>query len=95
MKEKYTPQELPYHIIVPSFPGYGFSSPPPLDRDNSMDGVAEIANQLMLALGFGSRYIAQGGDIGSRVAKIVAWKYELCKGNSTQFQFLFSLCFSF
>jgi microsomal epoxide hydrolase len=48
-----------------------------------MGGVAEIVNEVMLALGFGSRYITQGGHIGSRVAKIVAWKYELCKGNST------------
>ncbi|PMD67602.1 alpha/beta-hydrolase [Hyaloscypha bicolor E] len=78
LKGKYTPQDLPYHIIVP--PPRATAYPlPPLDRDNSMDGVAEIVNQLMLALGFGSRYITQGGHIGSRVAKIVAWKYELCK----------------
>jgi hypothetical protein len=37
-----------------------------------MDDVATIVNQLMLALGFGSGYIAQGTDIGSRVAMIVA-----------------------
>jgi hypothetical protein len=37
-----------------------------------MDDVATIVNQLMLAFGFGSGYIAEGADIGSRVAKIVA-----------------------
>ena len=80
MREKYTPQELPYHIIVPSLPGYGFSSPPPLDRDFSIDDIGAIMNQLMLDLGFGGGYIAQGGDIGSRIARTMAWTYETCKG---------------
>lgn len=31
---KYTPETLPYHIVVPSWPGYAFSSSPPLDRDS-------------------------------------------------------------
>lgn len=32
-KEEYTPTTLPYHLIVPSLPGYGFSSSPPLDKE--------------------------------------------------------------
>ncbi|PMD42060.1 alpha/beta-hydrolase [Hyaloscypha variabilis F] len=79
MKDKYTPQKLPYHIVVPSLPGYGFSSSPPLDRDFSMNDIGALMNQLMIDLGFGEGYIAQGGDIGSRVAKILAWDYEACK----------------
>jgi pimeloyl-ACP methyl ester carboxylesterase len=82
MKDKYTPQKLPYHIVVPSLPGYGFSSSPPLDRDFSMNDIGALINQLMIDLGFGEGYIAQGGDIGSRVAKILAWDYEACKGKS-------------
>jgi alpha/beta hydrolase fold len=95
MKEKYTSQELPYHIIVPSLPGYGFSSSPPLHRDFNIDDVAAIVNQLMLDLGFDSGYIAQGGDIGSRVAKTMAWKYQSCKGSSIQFPLLSKQFFSF
>ncbi|KAE9369905.1 alpha/beta-hydrolase [Stipitochalara longipes BDJ] len=79
MKEKYLPQELPYHIVVPSLPGYGFSSSPPLDRDFGMDDIGAIMNQLLLDLGFGDGYIAQGGDIGSRIARTLAWNYEACK----------------
>jgi pimeloyl-ACP methyl ester carboxylesterase len=82
MKDKYTPQKLPYHIVVPSLPGYGFSSSPPLDRDFSMNDIGALMNQLMIDLGFDEGYIAQGGDIGSRVAKILAWDYEACKGKS-------------
>jgi microsomal epoxide hydrolase len=33
LKEKYTSATLPYHIVVPSLPGYGFSYAPPIDRD--------------------------------------------------------------
>jgi pimeloyl-ACP methyl ester carboxylesterase len=80
MKEKYTPKELPYHIIVPSHPGYGFSSSPPLDRDFGMAAIAAIMNQLMSDLGFGFGYIAQGCDINSRVARILGLEYDGCKG---------------
>jgi microsomal epoxide hydrolase len=83
MKGKFTPRDLPYHIVMPSLPGYGFSSPPPLDRDFGMDDIGAIMNQLMLDLGFGDGYIAQGGDIGSRVAKTLAWNYDACKGKSS------------
>ena len=58
MKEKYTSEELPYHIVIPSHPGYGFSSSPPLERDFGMVDIAAIINQLMVDLGFRSGYIA-------------------------------------
>jgi microsomal epoxide hydrolase len=79
MKQKYTPATLPYHLIVPSLPGYSFSSPPPLDRDFANKDTAAVMNQLMLDLSFTS-YVAQGGDIGSRVAKILGVASESCKG---------------
>jgi microsomal epoxide hydrolase len=80
MKKKYTPETLPYHLIVPSLPGYAFSDPPPLDHDFATKDISALMNQLMLDLGFESGYIAQGGDIGSRVAKILGASSDACKG---------------
>jgi microsomal epoxide hydrolase len=79
LKEKYTPQTLPYHLIVPSLPGYYFSSPPPLDRDFGCEDIAELFHRLMLGLGF-ARYAAQGGDIGAKVARILGATQEACRG---------------
>ncbi|OJD11250.1 hypothetical protein ACJ73_09579, partial [Blastomyces percursus] len=81
MKEKYTPQTLPYHLIVPSLPGYAFSSTPPLTRNFDQNDVAKIMHQLMVDLGFESPgYLVQGGDIGSMVARRMSEFYEACKG---------------
>ena len=80
MKDQYTPQTLPYHLIVASMPGYGFSTPPPLHRELGILEVPAMFNQLMVDLGFGDGYIAHGGDIGSRFARILAVKHEACKG---------------
>jgi microsomal epoxide hydrolase len=80
LKDKYTPQTLPYHVVVPSLPGYAFSSGPPLEKDFGIEDVARIFDRLMSILGFGDGYIAQGGDIGSRVARMLAATYPGCKG---------------
>lgn len=77
---EYTPETLPYHLIVPSLPGYAFSSGPPLDRDFGTGDIARVLDQLMKNLGFGDGYIAQGGDIGSRIARHLAVDHESCKG---------------
>jgi microsomal epoxide hydrolase len=91
LKSKYTPSTLPYHIIVPSSIGYGFSSPPPLDRDFRIEDVARLMNGLMLQLGFGDGYAVQGGDIGSKIARVIAVKHEACKAiHRTLFSFTFS-----
>jgi pimeloyl-ACP methyl ester carboxylesterase len=79
LRKKYTPDTLPYHVIVPSLPGYAMSSGPPLDRDFSLLDVARILNQLMIGLGFGAGYVAQGGDIGSMLSRILSSKYDECK----------------
>lgn len=42
-------------------------------------------NELMVGLGFGASsggYVAQGGDIGSMVARILQARYADCKGES-------------
>lgn len=79
MKERYTPSNLPYHFIVPSLPGYAFSSSPPLDRDFRIEDIARLMNRLMIDLGFGDGYVAQGGDIGSKVARVIAVEHDACR----------------
>ena len=71
------PATLPYHIVVPSLPGYAFSSKPPLDKDWTGQDTARVLNQLMLDLGLDG-YVAQGGDVGSFVARIQAVAYDAC-----------------
>jgi microsomal epoxide hydrolase len=80
LKDKYTPETLPYHVIVPSLPGYTLSSGPSLDKDFGVHDIARICDRLMSMLGCGDGYIAQGGDIGSGVAQILGGQYPGCKG---------------
>lgn len=91
MKQRYTPETLPYHLIVPSLPGYAFSDTPPLNRDFATKDIAALMNQLLLDLGFGDGYIAQGGDIGSRVAKILGATSDSCKAVHVNFSPVLSL----
>jgi len=81
LKKAYDPKDLPYHVIVPSLPGFAFSDPPPLDKDFSLHDVARIFNHLMTSLGFEDGYVVQGGDIGSKTARLMAVEYPSCKGN--------------
>ncbi|KAH6716400.1 Alpha/Beta hydrolase protein [Leptodontidium sp. MPI-SDFR-AT-0119] len=71
-QSKYKPEGLPYTFIVPSLPGYGFSSGPSLQREWTLESTAYIIDKLLVGLGFETGYIAQGGDIGSFVARILA-----------------------
>ncbi|KII87362.1 hypothetical protein PLICRDRAFT_252822 [Plicaturopsis crispa FD-325 SS-3] len=75
----YTPATFPYHVIVPSLPGYTLSSAPPLDKDFTMKDVARLIDRLMVGLGFGAGYVAQGGDIGSKIATTLATNHASCK----------------
>jgi len=80
LKKKYpSPEELPYHVIVPSLPGYAFSSGPPVDQDYSMEQAAMCLDKLMRGLGF-SKYLTQGGDLGSFVSRIQASASDACVG---------------
>lgn len=80
LRRKYSPADLPYHVIVPSLPGYAYSSSLPLDVDYGVDMAADAMNSLMVGLGFGSGYLAQGGDLGSFVSRMLATSYDACKG---------------
>lgn len=83
IRDRYTPSTLPYHLIAPSVPGWAFSSPPPLDKEFSIVDVVRIFDKLMSGIGFGSGYVVQGGDVGSLVARMLAFTYESCKGERT------------
>lgn len=85
---KHTPETtLPYHIIVPSLPGYGLSGGPSENVEMTLDLAARIMHQLMMDLGFGDGYVAQGGDLGSMLARIMSAKYSECKALHRKFFF--------
>lgn len=85
-RSKYKPADLPYHIIVPSLPGYALSSGPPLDRNFKVEDIAHVIDKLMVGLGF-KGYVAQGGDIGSYTCRALA-KYPACKAVHLNFSLM-------
>ena len=82
IRKKYSPEELPYHIIVPSLPGYALSSGPSTDKNFDTPGIARIVDELMIGLGFEDSsiggYVAQGGDVGSYACRPLS-KHKACK----------------
>lgn len=83
--KQYTPKTLPYHLIVPSLPGYAFSSGPPTNKSLETPRVARILDSLMSNLGFSAGYVATGGDIGSFVSRLLASEYPSCKAMQINF----------
>jgi pimeloyl-ACP methyl ester carboxylesterase len=80
-RKKYSPEDLPYHCIAVSLPGWTLSSGPPLGKDWGVEDTGRIMNKLMVGLGFGKDgYICQGGDIGSFTSKVMAGTYDEVKG---------------
>ncbi|KAJ5722398.1 hypothetical protein N7488_000433 [Penicillium malachiteum] len=79
LAEKYSPETLPYHVIVPSLPDYGLSDRQSLDQEMTLGRSARIMNQLMIELGFHEGYVAQGGDLGSMLARMMSARYKECK----------------
>jgi pimeloyl-ACP methyl ester carboxylesterase len=63
------PQDA-FHVVCPSLPGFGFSSPPN-ERGWSSQRMAETIAKLMARLGY-QRYGAQGGDWGSGIVRWLA-----------------------
>jgi pimeloyl-ACP methyl ester carboxylesterase len=58
-----------FHLVLPSLPGYGFSSEPgELGWDAARTGRAWA--ELMHRLGY-TRYVAQGGDVGALVTDLM------------------------
>ena len=54
-----------FHLVLPSLPGYGWSSKPSVSG-TGVERIAAMWDELMRRLGYAS-YVAQGGDWGSAV----------------------------
>jgi pimeloyl-ACP methyl ester carboxylesterase len=75
LRKKYHLSSLPYHVIVPSLPGYIFSSGPSQTQAWNGDDAARVINKAVNALGF-SQYAVQGGDVGCLIASLLATTYR-------------------
>jgi microsomal epoxide hydrolase len=75
LKKNTTPS---FHIIAPSFPGYMFSSPPPLEHDYRQIDAANTLDALMNGLGLGP-YVAVGGNMGAQAARGLTSR-DSCRG---------------
>lgn len=73
-REKYSSDALPFHIIVPSLPGYTLSSGPPPDKAWVAEDAARIIHNGLQMLNF-RKYVVQGRDVGSLIASILATEY--------------------
>ncbi|KAK4202089.1 putative epoxide hydrolase [Triangularia verruculosa] len=78
LAEKYTADTLPYHVVVPSIPDYGLSFRHEETKMLTMAAAGEAINTLMIQLGFGSGYVAQGGDVGSFMSQVLS-HHDECK----------------
>jgi pimeloyl-ACP methyl ester carboxylesterase len=58
-----------FHLVLPSLPGYGFSSEP-IELGWNVGRVAGAWAELMRRLGY-DRYVAQGGDVGAAVTDTI------------------------
>lgn len=59
-----------FHLVIPSLPGYGFSSAPTQSAFKLYD-MAKVMAKLMEALGY-RRWVAQGGDWGADICAVMA-----------------------
>jgi pimeloyl-ACP methyl ester carboxylesterase len=59
-----------FHLVLPSLPGYGLSGKP-TEIGWHVGRIAQAWAELMHRLGY-SRYVAQGGDVGSAVTDAMA-----------------------
>jgi microsomal epoxide hydrolase len=85
----------PVHIIIPSLPGYTYSSDAPMECEFGFEGIARVMDGLMKGLGFGDGYVVQGGDLGGYVSRVLGAKYDACKGEPRLLfavSWLFSMC---
>ncbi len=60
-----------FHLVVPSLPGFGFSDKPS-EPGWGVGRTAAAWGQLMQRLGYGDRWMAQGGDWGAAVTTAMA-----------------------
>jgi microsomal epoxide hydrolase len=60
-----------FHLVIPSLPGFGFSDKP-TEPGWGVGRTALAFTELMQRLGFGDRWMAQGGDWGAAVTTALA-----------------------
>jgi pimeloyl-ACP methyl ester carboxylesterase len=72
-----------FHVVVPSLPGFGFSSKP-REAGWSSQRMAEVIAKLMARLGY-EKYGAQGGDWGGGIVRWLAANDERCLGAHSNF----------
>jgi epoxide hydrolase len=60
-----------FHVVIPSLPGYAFSTPVRVPGWGNLFRVAQAWAELMRRLGY-ERYAVQGTDVGSGVAGVLA-----------------------
>ena len=75
LQKKYDPASMPYHVIVPSLPGYMLSSGPSQTKAWTSADAARVINKAITSLGF-RRYAVQGGDVGSLIAARLSTTYD-------------------
>jgi pimeloyl-ACP methyl ester carboxylesterase len=64
-----------FDVIVPSFPGFGFSTPLPNHPDMNFWKVADLWHELMTGVLGHRKYAAAGCDVGSLVTAQLGHKY--------------------
>ncbi|PWN27821.1 alpha/beta-hydrolase [Jaminaea rosea] len=82
LAEPEDPSAQAFHVVIPSLPGYTFSSGPPTKEHETgdVDGYCRLLDALMRGLGY-DRYAAQGGDWGSVHARVLASRFAKNDGS--------------
>jgi pimeloyl-ACP methyl ester carboxylesterase len=78
-KKKYSPEDLPYHIVVPSIPGYGYSSGAPVDKDWTLLDSVRVLHGVLMELGFKNGFISHGCNLGAWISQELGRNYPTCK----------------
>lgn len=79
LAEPSNPDDLAFHVVAPSLPGYGFSQKP-ATTGWGVERIARAWSELMQQLGYG-HWVAQGGDWGAAVTTAIGQLApEGCKG---------------
>jgi pimeloyl-ACP methyl ester carboxylesterase len=60
-----------FHLVIPALPGFGFSDKP-TEPGWGVGRTAQAFAELMRRLGYGERWVAQGGDWGAAVTSAMA-----------------------
>ncbi|KAA8900210.1 hypothetical protein FN846DRAFT_989114 [Sphaerosporella brunnea] len=69
-----------FHLVIPSLPGFCFSTPPPLAHDFTLAACAAQLDTLMQRLGYAA-YHVHGGDLGAFLGRLLgAGPYPAVRG---------------